>query len=85
LLAALKLHQVLHIVPDAPELEGVADVAAKVNINANTNIWGGVPDRLAVAPQPIRTREVSNPWGFTPKDAGGGTQPFSGSTGPNGW
>jgi len=85
LLAALKMHQVLHPVAEVPEVEGVTDVATKVNINANTNIWGGVPDRLAVAPQPIRTREVNNPWGITPKDAGGGAQPFSGSTGPNGW
>jgi hypothetical protein len=72
LLAALKRHQELQPVPDAPEL-------------AHANIWGGMPAGLAVAPQPIRTREVNNPWGITPDDAGGGTQPFAGSTGPNGW
>jgi hypothetical protein len=78
LVAALNRHQELHPVPDAPE---VADVMT----DANSNIWGGVPAGLVVAPQPIRTREVNNPWGITPDDAGGGTQPYSGSTGPNGW
>ena len=80
LLAALNRHQVLQPVPvsDAPK---VADVMA----DANSNIWGGVPAGLAVAPQPIRTREVNNPWGITPGDAGDGIQPFSGSTGPTGW
>jgi hypothetical protein len=78
LMAALNRHQELHPVPDAPEL---AHAAASVNVN----IWGGMPAGLVVAPQPIRTREVNNPWGITPDDAGGGTQPYSGSTGPNGW
>lgn len=72
LLAALKLHQVLQSVPDAPQV-------------VTTNIWGGMPAGLAVAPQPIRTREANNPWGITPDEAGGGTQPYSGSAGPNGW
>jgi hypothetical protein len=72
LLAALKLHQVLQSVPDAPQV-------------VTTNIWGGMPAGLAVAPQPIRTREANNPWGITPDEAGGGPQPYSGSAGPNGW
>jgi hypothetical protein len=72
LLAALNRHQMLQSVPDAPDV-------------AHANIWGGMPDGLAVAPQPIRTRGVNNPWGITPGDAGGGSQPFLGSTGPNGW
>ena len=76
LLAALNRHQMLHPVPDAPEV---------ANVNTSTNIWGGMPAGLVVAPQPIRTREVNNPWGITPDDAGGGMQPFSGSAGPNGW
>ena len=80
LVAALNRHQVLQPIPvsDAPK---VADVMA----DANSNIWGGVPAGLAVAPQPIRTREVNNPWGITPGDAGDGIQPFSGSSGPTGW
>jgi len=84
LMAAINRHNELQPVPvpvpvpDAPE---VADVAASVN----ANIWGGMTADLVVAPQPIRTREVNNPWGNTPDDAGGGTQPYSGSSGPNGW
>jgi hypothetical protein len=72
LLAALNRHHVLQSVPVAPDA-------------VHANIWGGVPAGLVVAPQPIRTRETGNLWGFTPDDAGGGTQPFDGSTGPNGW
>ena len=80
LLAALNRHQVLQpvAVPDEPK---VADAMA----DANSNIWGGRPAGLVVAPQPIRTREVNNPWGIKPEEAGGGIQPFSGSTGPNAW
>jgi hypothetical protein len=72
LLAAMNRHQVLQSVAAAPDV-------------VNANIWGGVHDGLVMAPQPIRTREPGNPWGFTPDDAGDGTQPFDGSTGPNGW
>ena len=82
LLVAIKLHQVLQPTPDAPEVfNGAADVAT----NANANIWGGMPAGPVLAPQPIRTREVNNPWGIKPEEAGGGVQPFSGSIGPNGW
>ena len=82
LLVAIKLHQVLQPTPDAPE---VFNGAANVATNANSNIWGGMPAGLVAAPQPIRTREVNNPWGIKPEEAGGGIQPFSGLTGPNGW
>ena len=84
LLAALKLHQVSHPVP-APDAPEVFNGDANVATNTNSNIWGGMPAGLVVAPQPIRTREVNNPWGITPDEAGGGTQPYSGSSGPTGW
>jgi hypothetical protein len=71
-LTGMNRHQVLQAASDVPEV-------------SSTNIWGGMPAGFVVAPQPIRTRGASNPWGIAPDDAGGGTQPLSGPPGPTGW